>query len=124
MDKPVPPGYYLTDRSLSFSDSLHLNIEGSMTKHFRDDEGRRWKAWRASRDVFWPEAEEAKESKAESGRESPEGREAVIFVCFSDPSQPQRYTLAPPDTSKVPREAVEEFDEQGLQELLSQTAKL
>lgn len=63
-----------------------------MTKHFRDDEGRRWKAWRASRDVFWPEAGEA---KADSEAESPEEREAVIFVCFSDPSQPQRRAHLP-----------------------------
>jgi len=34
-----------------------------MTKHFRDDSGRRWKAW--------------------------------LFVCFSDPAQPQRRIRMP-----------------------------
>lgn len=63
-----------------------------MTKHFRDDEGRRWKAWRASRDVFWPEAA----GDADGGDADPaEGKEAVIFVCFSDPSQPQRRAHLP-----------------------------
>lgn len=58
-----------------------------MTKHFRDEKGRRWKAWRASRDVFWPEA---------GGQaDVAEGDEAVIFVCFSDPSQPQRRAHLP-----------------------------
>jgi hypothetical protein len=59
-----------------------------------------------------------------SGRLPQSPRLMVIFRCLSDPSQPQRYTLAPPGASKVPREAVEEFDEEGLRELLSQTAKL
>ena len=52
-----------------------------MTKHFRDDSGRRWKAWLASRDVFWPDPDKGA---------SPENNESVIFVCFSDPAQPQR----------------------------------
>lgn len=52
-----------------------------MTKHFRDEEGRRWKAWRASREVYWPHPDE----------EDPEKDfESIIFVCFSDPHQPQR----------------------------------
>jgi len=52
-----------------------------MTRNFEDESGRRWKAWLASRDVFWPDPEDKKAA---------EGREAVLFVCFSDPSQPQR----------------------------------
>lgn len=52
-----------------------------MTRNFEDETGRRWKAWLASRDVFWPDPEDKKAA---------EGREAVLFVCFSDPSQPQR----------------------------------
>lgn len=65
-----------------------------MTKHFRDDEGRRWKAWRASRDVFWPEA--AGDDRGGSDTSDPEeSKEAVIFVCFSDPSQPQRRAHLP-----------------------------
>ena len=57
-----------------------------MTKHFRDDDGRRWKAWLASRDVFWPDPNE---------RPSQQERESVIFVCFSDPAQPQRRIKLP-----------------------------
>ncbi|HKK08067.1 MAG TPA: hypothetical protein VKA44_04215 [Gemmatimonadota bacterium] len=57
-----------------------------MTKHFYDENGRRWKAWRASRDVYWPDPEV----------EQPDTEyESVIFVCFSDPQQPQRRTRLP-----------------------------
>lgn len=52
-----------------------------MTKNFRDESGRRWKAWLASRDVFWPDPDTPTAT---------ENRESVIFVCFSDPAQPQR----------------------------------
>lgn len=57
-----------------------------MTKHFRDDDGRRWKAWLASRDVFWPDPEEAAPKP---------GYESILFVCFSDPHQPQRRVRLP-----------------------------
>jgi hypothetical protein len=57
-----------------------------MTKHFRDDSGRRWKAWLASRDVFWPDPEKGA---------SADNKESVIFVCFSDPAQPQRRIRLP-----------------------------
>ena len=57
-----------------------------MTRTFRDDSGRRWKAWLASRDVFWPDP---------NVDPSPEGEEAVIFVCFSDPNQPQKRLRLP-----------------------------
>lgn len=57
-----------------------------MTKNFQDDTGRRWKAWLASRDVFWPDPEDKKKA---------ENREAVIFVCFSDPAEPQRRIRLP-----------------------------
>lgn len=58
-----------------------------MTKHFYDEEGRRWKAWQASRDVYWPEPEDVPDEGS--------GYESVIFVCFSDPSQPQRRVRLP-----------------------------
>lgn len=64
-----------------------------MTKHFRDEDGRRWKAWRASRDVFWPEA--AGEAEASGNGGPADEEEAIIFVCFSDPSQPQRRAHLP-----------------------------
>jgi hypothetical protein len=57
-----------------------------MTKNFRDESGRRWKAWLASRDVFWPDPDT---------RTSTENKESVIFVCFSDPAQPQRRIRLP-----------------------------
>lgn len=57
-----------------------------MTKHFFDEDGRRWKAWQASRDVYWPDPDE----------QDPETNyESIIFVCFSDPQQPQRRTRLP-----------------------------
>ncbi|MFO7588839.1 MAG: hypothetical protein R6X22_12355 [Gemmatimonadota bacterium] len=57
-----------------------------MTRHFRDDDGRRWKAWLASREVFWPDPKDKKVV---------ENRESVIFVCFSDPAEPQRRIRLP-----------------------------
>lgn len=57
-----------------------------MTRNFEDESGRRWKAWLASRDVFWPDPADKKAA---------EGREAVLFVCFTDPSQPQRRISLP-----------------------------
>ncbi|MFQ5746879.1 MAG: hypothetical protein ACE5HF_06625 [Gemmatimonadota bacterium] len=57
-----------------------------MTRHFRDDSGRRWKAWLASRDVFWPDPD--------VGKKVPDS-ESVIFVCFSDPNQPQKRISLP-----------------------------
>lgn len=60
-----------------------------MTKHFQDEEGRRWKAWLASRDVFWPDPATAQDDTVQ------EGYESVIFVCFSDPNQPQRRARIP-----------------------------
>jgi len=57
-----------------------------MTKHFRDDDGRRWKAWLASRDVFWPDPDESVPDP---------DLESVIFVCFTDPNQPQKRIRLP-----------------------------
>lgn len=57
-----------------------------MTRTFQDDNGRRWKAWLASRDVFWPDPEEP---------EPEPGYDSVLFVCFSDPHQPQRRARVP-----------------------------
>lgn len=57
-----------------------------MTRTFRDDKGRRWKAWLASRDVFWPDPD---------GVEPEPGYESILFVCFSDPRQPQRRGRVP-----------------------------
>ncbi len=67
-----------------------------MTKHFRDRDGRQWKAWLATRDVFWPEPEpKSKKAKSLKKRELDQDYESVIFVCFSDPRQPQRRAKLP-----------------------------
>jgi len=57
-----------------------------MTKTFRDANGHRWKAWLASREVFWPDPNE--------NVPDPDS-ESVVFVCFSDPYQPQRRARLP-----------------------------
>ncbi len=57
-----------------------------MTKTFRDDNGRRWKAWLATREVFWPDPDETTPDPSS---------ESVVFVCFSDPRQPQRRARLP-----------------------------
>lgn len=48
----------------------------------------------------------------------------VFFRKKKDPLEPQRYTLAPTGTSKVPNEAVAELSEQDLQELLARSARI
>lgn len=57
-----------------------------MTKTFRDENGRRWKAWLASREVFWPDPD---------GKTPDPECDAVLFVCFSDPREPQRRARVP-----------------------------
>lgn len=63
-----------------------MRHEAIMTKTFQDDDGRRWKAWLASREVFWPDPKE---------KIPPSDLEAVVFVCFSDPDQAQRRLRLP-----------------------------
>ncbi|MFQ5677885.1 MAG: hypothetical protein ACE5HP_00320 [Gemmatimonadota bacterium] len=57
-----------------------------MTRTFRDENGRRWKAWLASREVFWPDPD---------GQDPDPGCDSVLFVCFSDPREPQRRARVP-----------------------------
>lgn len=100
-----------TDPDASLWKKIWMRLDGaadSRRVEFTAPSGNRWEA----------------EFCLHSGTLKQSPRLMVIFRCLSDPGQPQRYTLAPPGTSKVPREAVEEFDEEELQELLSQTAKL
>lgn len=59
-----------------------------------------------------------------SGTDAQAPRLLVIFRNRSDPRAPQRYTLAPPGVSKVPKEAVRQMDEADLRELLSRSVKL
>jgi hypothetical protein len=47
-----------------------------------------------------------------------------MFRTPNDMSTPQRYTQAPPGTSKIPTEAVDELSEDALRELLSRSVKV
>ena len=59
-----------------------------------------------------------------SGTDPQSPRLMVMFRCLSRPDEPQRYTLAPPGTSKVPREAVEELTEAELRDLLARSVAI
>lgn len=59
---------------------------------------------------------------AGTGPQAP--RLLVMFRNKADPLEPQRYTQAPPGTSKIPKEAVRELGEKDLQELLSRSVKM
>ena len=48
----------------------------------------------------------------------------ILFRHKTDPGVPQRYTLAPPGTSKIPSEAVEELSDDDLRELLATSVKV
>lgn len=59
-----------------------------------------------------------------SGTDAQAPRLLVIFRNLSDPDVSQRYTLAPPGVSKVPKEAVRQVDERDLRDLLARSVKL
>lgn len=59
-----------------------------------------------------------------SGTDAQAPRLLVLFRNRSELGVPQRYTLAPPGVSKVPKEAVQQVDEEGLRDLLSRSVKL
>lgn len=59
-----------------------------------------------------------------SGTDAQAPRLLVLFRNITDPRVPQRYTLAPPGISKVPKEAVGQLEEDGLRDLLSRSVKL
>lgn len=59
-----------------------------------------------------------------SGTDAQAPRLLVLFRNVTDPRVPQRYTLAPPGVSKVPKEAVRQLEEDGLRDLLSRSVKL
>ena len=48
----------------------------------------------------------------------------IFFRNQEDASAPQRYNLAPPGTSKIPKQAVEELSEDNLRELLAESVKV
>lgn len=58
-----------------------------------------------------------------SGTDPQSPRLMILFRSQDDPTTPQRYTLAPTWTSKVPAEAAEELAERDLRELLSASVK-
>jgi len=100
-DPPVdfPRWFCYFNELISNQDSLDHEVR--MTRHLQDESGRRWKAWLASRDVFWPDPKMKKK---------PDDREAILFVCFSDPTQPQRRIQLPAGS----------FDEMSAEDLMSQ----
>lgn len=59
-----------------------------------------------------------------SGTDQQSPRLMILFRNRSDPRVPQRYTLAPPGLSKVPKEALEQLDEEGLRDLLRRSVKV
>ena len=48
----------------------------------------------------------------------------VMFRCRSRPDEPQRYTLAPPGISKIPKEAARELSEEDLRGLLARSVAI
>jgi len=48
----------------------------------------------------------------------------VMFRCRSRPDEPQRYTLAPPRVSKIPKEAAQELSEEDLRDLLTRSVAI
>ncbi len=48
----------------------------------------------------------------------------VMFRCRSRPDEPQRYTLAPPKASKIPKEAARELSEEDLRDLLARSVAI
>lgn len=80
----------------------------SAKTRFTSEAGNRWEA----------------EFSIHSGTDAQAPRLLVIFRNLSDPRAPQRYTLAPPGVSKVPKETVRQVDEQDLRALLSRSVKL
>lgn len=80
----------------------------SARRRFTSASGRKWEA----------------EFSLHSGTDAQAPRLLVLFRNLSEPRVPQRYTLAPPGISKVPKEAVEQLDEKGLRDLLSRSVKL
>lgn len=57
-----------------------------------------------------------------TGQQAP--RLLVLFRNQNDVRAPQRYTQAPPGSSRVPEEAVAEMDEAALRELLATSVKV
>jgi hypothetical protein len=75
---------------------------------FTSEAGRRWEA----------------ELALHSGTQPQSPRLMVFFRDLDNAREPQRYTLARPGTSKVPKDALKELNEDDLRELLSRSVKM
>ncbi len=80
----------------------------SARARFTSERGDRWEA----------------ELSLHSGTLQQSPRLMILFRNRTDPSAPQRYTLAPVGLSKVPKEAVEQLTEEDLRELLAESVKV
>ena len=69
-------------------------------------------------------AEWEAELSLHSGTLQQSPRLLVLFRNQDDAAAPQRYTQAPPGTSKVPDEAVQELTEDDLRDLLARSVKV
>lgn len=97
--------------SLALLKKLVFRMDGaadSAKKRFISDSGTEWEA----------------ELSLHSGTLQQSPRLLIMFRTPGDMSTPQRYTQAPPGTSKVPDDAVEELSEADLRDLLSRSVKV
>lgn len=97
-------------RSSSLAKKLLFRLDGaadSKKVRFTSATGTRWEA----------------ELCLHSGTDPQSPRLMILFRDRDDPSQPQRYNLAPPWASKVPSEAAEQLGGEQLRELLATSVK-
>lgn len=97
--------------SLELLKKLVFRLDGaadSAKKRFTSESGTEWEA----------------ELSLHSGTLQQSPRLLIMFRTPNDMSTPQRYTQAPPGTSKIPDEAVEELGENDLRGLLARSVKV
>ena len=97
--------------SLALLKKLIFRMDGaadSAKKRFTSASGTEWEA----------------ELSLHSGTLQQSPRLLIMFRTPNDMSTPQRYTQAPPGTSKVPDVAVDELSEEDLRDLLSRSVKV
>lgn len=90
---------------------LLLRLDGaadSERREFTSHGGSRWQA----------------ELCLHSGENPQSPRLMILFRNLEDPLQPQRYNLAPPKTSKIPKVAARELNDEELRELLATSVKV
>jgi hypothetical protein len=97
--------------SLQLLKKLVFRLDGtadSAKARFTSEAGTRWEA----------------EVSLHSGTMQQSPRLMVFFRNQEDVSVPQRYTLVPPGTSKIPKQAVDELSEDDLRQLLAESVKV